>query len=197
MSLFVSLLPFFCDAELSYQTIGFGISEVITFMGFIVAFILSVLGVIVAFVPKYIDFYISRHDGFGQIYANKNRLYSAHQVIGSSLLEISSLQKLYGGLFVRFGRRMNVENLKTISAEIGRYDYMLEKCIHEMNLFSEDVLVRHSAIRALSEDYGDLKTLGLMEKCYHDLYLGDADLRAGIQVLSDRIQYHLEVTSKN
>jgi hypothetical protein len=123
-----------------------------------------------------------------QISKNRNLASLNHEVFIGALSELSSVQRLYGSLIVRITEHLSLPNKDSISIEIGKYDYFLEKSIHEVNIFSSDKMQKQSSSRALAEEYGNLESLKLLKKCNNEIYNGeDPDLSSSIKKLELKI----------
>lgn len=142
---------------------------------------------LMVFYLKAIDRVLKRQNkGIKQILRNKNRIDNIHEILIGALSEHAALQRLYGALIIRLATHIKLPNTKAISSEIGDYDFFLEKSLHEVNLFSTEKTRNQSAIRALSEEYGDIASLELMEKSLMHSK-SKKDLKTGIKQLKKRL----------
>jgi len=159
----------------------------------LIALIVGMQALLLVFYLKAIDKVLDkRKKGIKQILRNRRHLENMHEVVLGSLSELASSLRLYGALIVRLYDESNSEKTTVISNEIGKYDFLLEKSMHEVNIFSFEKARRESSIKALSEEYGDLATLRLMENAYKAREKeGDMDLKIGIKVLRKRLQNRL------
>jgi len=126
--------------------------------------------------------------------ANKNTmlLKSSHQILITTLSEISSMQRFHNSLIIRIGDKTRTPALKKISSEMNLYNISIDKSISELNLFSTNPTVRQMAIQQLVEEYGDSNSRELMRNCNEIIYNGkNIDLQSGIQKLDQRIEYNL------
>jgi len=168
-------------------------SEIIALIGLMV----GLQALLMVFYLKAIEKVMAKQNsGIKQILQNKNKINNIHEILIGALSEQASLQRLYGAILIRISTHTNLPNIKTISSEIGEYDFLLEKSMHEVNLFSNDKTRNESAIRALSEEYGDLCSLELMNKSVQHNQKNQ-DLKAGIRLLKKRIENILETNMHN
>ncbi len=165
-------------------------SDVIAF----IALMVGLQALLMVFYLKAIEKVRERHKkGLTQILRNKNQLTNIHEVLIGALSELSAIQRLYAALIIRLTIHTKLDNSGKISSEIGRYDFLLEKGMHEVNIFSSESIRRQSAIRALAEEYGDIYSLEIMQKCNEQFYnKKDPDLKSGIQILKSRINKRIE-----
>ncbi len=159
----------------------------------LIALIIGMQALLLVFYLKAIDGVLEkRKKGIKQILRNRNQLENMHEVVLGSLSELASSLRLYGSLVTRLYNESNSAQAEAVSNEIGRFDFLLEKSIHEVNIFSFDKTRKESSIKALSEEYGDLTTLRLMENAHRALdKAGDMDLKIGIKILRKRLQNSL------
>ncbi len=159
----------------------------------LIALMVGLQGLLMVFYLKAIEKVKERHKkGLSQILRNKHLLKNNHDIFINTLIELSSIQRLYGALLVRLAKHSKLSGLEEISSEIGRYDYLLEKSMHEVNIFSSEIIRRQSSSRALAEEYGDLYSLELLQKCSDKIYEGkDKDLLSSIALLKSKISAKL------
>lgn len=170
-----------------------GASEIIALIGLMV----GLQALLMIFYLKAIDKVMEKQNrGIKQILKNKDQINNIHEILIGALSEQSSLQRLYGALLIRISTHTKLPSVKAISTEIGEYDFLLEKSMHEVNLFSNNKTRNESAIRALSEEYGDLCSLELMKKSTRHNNNG-RDLESGIKQLTKRIEILIEENKHN
>lgn len=159
----------------------------------LIALMVGMQALLLVFYLKAIDGVLEkRKKGIKQILKNRNQLENMHEVVLGSLSELASSLRLYGALITRLYSESKSEQAGAVSSEIGIYDFLLEKSMHEVNIFSFDHTRKESSIKALSEEYGDLTTLRLMENAYKALDKDkDKDLKIGIDALRKRLQNNL------
>lgn len=165
------------------------VSEIIS----LISLVIAIQVILMYFYQKGIDKILDKQNkDIDQILINKHLLKNNHEIFIGALSELSSMQRLYGSLIVRISKHTNLPNSGKISSEIGDYDYLLEKSIHEVNIFSAEEVRLQSASRALAEEYGDLYSLELMQKCNEEIYSNkNPDLQASIILLKKRISIKL------
>ncbi len=159
----------------------------------LISLVIAIQIILMYFYQKGIDSILEKQNkDIDQILINKHLLKNNHEIFIGALSEFSSMQRLYGSLIVRLSEHTDLSNSEKISSEIGRYDYLLEKSIHEVNIFSAEEVRCQSASRALAEEYGDLYSLELMQKCNEEIYRNqNPDLQASIMSLKKRVSMKL------
>jgi hypothetical protein len=148
-----------------------GIADVIA----LVALFIALQGGFLWFYQRTIDSVVKTHTKEietmirGKILLEKN-----HAAFTNCLAEHASMSRLYSTLLVRAHSVLSPAIAPTVSKEIARYDFDLQRSLHELDLFSSDSTRRESAMRKLAEEFGDLGSLDLLRQCASELYMNES-----------------------
>lgn len=155
----------------------------------LITIVIGIQGLLMFFYTKGVDRIVSEQKlAFEKAVRNTNHIKNFHETLIVNLQESSATQRMFGSLIQRIANKIDLKIKEDISNEIGRYDFYVEKSLHELCLFSADKNRRNSSIRALAEDYGDLETLDVMRLCKKEfLEEDDLDISEGIKDLKSRI----------
>jgi len=161
-------------------------SEVIGLIGLLVA----IQALLMVFYLKAIEKIQQRQrESVEQIIRNKSNIDNIHGAVIGALSELSAGQRIHSSLLVRMGYHCKLTSIEAISTELGDYDHSLEKNMQEVNLFSNDHAKQQAALQSLAQDYGDLKSLNLMESA---LKTAPEDVAADIAIDISDLRRRLE-----
>lgn len=170
-----------------------GVSDTIAFVAFVTAWVAILQGVVVVYYKSELNKYrAERQDALKRSMQNETYLKIFHEVVLSTFSEITAVQRLYGALIYRIAEHGQLPIRDAVAKEIGEYDHSIEKSVYELNLFSADSIKRQSSIRSLSEEYGDIASLELLNLCNSRFYNDeDSDIKEGIKHLRRRLEKKL------
>lgn len=158
----------------------------------LVALFIGLQAIYVWFYQRSIDSVVKTHTkeieamNRGRILLDKN-----HAAFTNCLAEHASMSRLYSALLVRAHSELSPSIAAKVSKEIARYDFDLQRSLHELDLFSPDSTRRESAMRKLAEEFGDLGSLDLLRQCASELYANESSWRQSIAQLERRISLKL------
>ncbi len=137
----------------------------------LISLLLGFQAILMWFYQRSIESVVNSHDSeVKTIIRNRLLLQRTHSALIECLGEHASMSRLYATLLIRAHSQLSPTILPTIATEIAKYDFDLQRSLHELDLFSADGPRRESAMRKLAEEYGDLGSLDLMRQVVMELF---------------------------